>query len=67
MAPAARGTAMSLFAASLFLGQSVGVFFAAKLIDRMGSALVVAAGGALVLAVGVYFSVALSRRELLFN
>ncbi len=67
MAPAARGTAMSLFAASLFLGQSVGVFFAAKLIDRVGSALVVAAGGTLVLAVGVYFSVALSRRESLFN
>lgn len=67
MAPTARGTAMSLFAASLFLGQSVGVFFAAKLIDRVGSALVVAAGGTLVLAVGVYFSVALSRRESLFN
>jgi YNFM family putative membrane transporter len=67
MAPAARGTAVSLFAASLFLGQSVGVFFAAKLIDRVGSALVVAAGGTLVLAVGVYFSVALSRRESLCN
>ncbi len=67
MAPAARGTAVSLFAAALFLGQSVGVFFAAKLIDRVGSAAVVAAGGALVLAVGVYFSVALGRREALFN
>ncbi len=67
MAPAARGTAVSLFAASLFLGQSVGVFFAAKLIDRVGSAAVVAAGGTLVLAVGVYFSVALARRETLFN
>jgi predicted MFS family arabinose efflux permease len=67
MAPAARGTAVSLFAASLFLGQSVGVFFAAKLIDRVGSAAVVAAGGALVLAVGLYFSAALSRRESLFN
>ena len=44
MAPTARGTAVSLFAASLFLGQSVGVFFAAKLIDRVGSAAVVAAG-----------------------
>jgi MFS transporter, YNFM family, putative membrane transport protein len=63
MAPTARGTAVSLFAASLFLGQSVGVFFAAKLIDSIGSAAVVAAGGVGVLAVGVYFSVALSRRE----
>jgi len=67
MAPAARGTAVSLFAASLFLGQSVGVFFAAKLIDRVGSSAVVAAGGLLVLAVGFYFSGALSRREMLFN
>lgn len=63
MTPEARGTAVSLFAASLFLGQSVGVFFAAKLIDRMGSGAVVAAGGVLVLAVGVYFSAALGRRE----
>ena len=63
MTPEARGTAVSLFAASLFLGQSVGVFFAAKLIDRMGSGAVVAAGGVLVLVVGVYFSAALGRRE----
>jgi MFS transporter, YNFM family, putative membrane transport protein len=63
MAPTARGTAVSLFAAALFLGQSVGVFFAAKLIDQLGSATVVAAGGLGVLAVGVYFSVALNRRE----
>ena len=67
MAPTARGTAVSLFAASLFLGQSVGVFFAAKLIDRVGSAAVVAAGGLLVLAVGFYFSAALGKREALFN
>lgn len=66
MAPAARGTAVSLFAAALFLGQSVGVFFAAKLIDRTGSAAVVALGGLLVLAVGVYFSTALAKREALF-
>ena len=67
MAPTARGTAVSLFAASLFLGQSVGVLFAAKLIDRVGSAAVVAAGGLLVLAVGFYFSAALGKREALFN
>jgi predicted MFS family arabinose efflux permease len=67
MAPAARGTAVSLFAASLFMGQSVGVYFAARLIDRVGSAAVVAAGGLLVLAVGVWFSMALGRREALFN
>jgi hypothetical protein len=43
------------------------VLFAAKLIDRVGSAAVVATGGLLVLAVGFYFSGALSRREALFN
>ncbi len=67
MTPQARGTAVSLFAASLFLGQSVGVFFAAKLIDRVGSPAVVAAGGMLVTAVGVYFSMALGKRKLLLN
>lgn len=67
MNPTARGTAVSLFAAALFLGQSVGVFFATRFIDRMGSAAVVAAGGAGVLAVGIYFSMALRKRELLFN
>ena len=67
MAPTARGTGVSLFAGSLFLGQSVGVLFAAKLIDRVGSSAVVAAGGLLVLAVGFYFSAALGKREALFN
>ena len=67
MTPTARGTAVSLFAAALFTGQSVGVFFAAQLIDRIGSAAVVATGGALVLVVGGYFSMALGRREALFN
>lgn len=67
MAPTARGTAVSLFAASLFLGQSVGVLFAAKLIDSIGSAAVVAAGGLLVLAVGFYFSAAVGKREALLN
>ena len=67
MAPAARGTAVSLFAAALFSGQSVGVFFAAKLIDRAGSAAVVALGGLLILALGVCFSAALAKRESLFS
>ena len=67
MAPAARGTAVSLFAASLFLGQSVGVFFAARLIDSIGSPAVVALGGAVVLIVGICFSAALSKRQTLSN
>jgi hypothetical protein len=58
---------VSLFAASLFLGPSVGVFLVARLIDRVGSAAMVAVGGALVLAVGLYFSAALGHLESLFN
>ena len=33
MAPAARGTAVSLFSAALFMGQSVGVAIAAVIVD----------------------------------
>jgi predicted MFS family arabinose efflux permease len=34
MAPAARGTAVTLFACSLFFGQSTGVLFMAQMVDR---------------------------------
>ena len=49
MAPTRRGTGVSLFAASLFGGQSLGVMLAATLVERLGSGTVIAAGG-LVLA-----------------
>lgn len=52
MAPAARGTAVSLFAAGLFLGQSVGASLAASLFDHLGSATVVALGGAIMIGLG---------------
>ena len=63
MAPAARGTAVSLFAASLFLGQSLGVQLAAGLVDRLGSAPVIAMGGTVLLALGFLFAGALRQRE----
>lgn len=63
MAPAARGTAVTLFASFLFLGQSVGVVLAASLIGRLGSGWVVALGGAVMLAEGVFFAWLLRRRE----
>lgn len=62
MAPAARGTAVSLFAASLFLGQSIGVLLAAALVGRIGSMAVILLGGGVVVAVGSYFAAALRRR-----
>ena len=63
MAPSARGTAVSLFASALFLGQSAGVLLAAGLIDRIGSANVIAMGGAVMLVVGLFFAQALRRRK----
>lgn len=63
MAPLARGTAVSLFASSLFLGQSIGVVLAASLIAIVGTSAVVALGGCLVAVLGVYFAWMLQRRE----
>ena len=63
MAPAARGTAVSLFAAALFMGQSVGALLAANLIERIGSALVIALGGVATTVLGLSFAQALRRRD----
>ncbi len=63
MAPAARGTAVSLFASALFLGQSLGVLLAAALVARIGSAAVILLGGAVLVAVGTFFARALQRRD----
>jgi predicted MFS family arabinose efflux permease len=63
MAPRARGTGVSLFAAALFLGQSVGAMVAAGLIDRLGSAMVVALGGGAIAALGLWFGRALRQHH----
>ena len=63
LAPHARGTGVSLFAVSMFAGQSVGVQLAASMIERWGSGTVIALGGALLCAAGVFFAQALRRRE----
>lgn len=63
MAPGARGTAVSLFAAALFLGQSVGALLAASLFDRLGSSHVVALGGAAIAGLGLWFGSVLRRRN----
>ena len=62
MAPQARGTAVSMFASFLFLGQSIGVVLAASLIDQIGSSAVIALGGGIMAAEGIYFAWALRRR-----
>jgi len=45
MAPAHRGTAVSLFASALFIGQSLGMLVAAWLVDRWSSSVVLASCG----------------------
>jgi len=67
MAPAARGTAVSLFASALFLGQSVGVLLAAALVTRIGSAAVIGAGGLVLVLVGTFFAHALKQRDALMH
>lgn len=62
MVPDARGTAVSLFGAGLFLGQSVGVFCAAGLIDSLGFPIIFVGTSLVVVLLGVRFSVALTRR-----
>jgi predicted MFS family arabinose efflux permease len=62
MTPHARGTAVSLFASFLFLGQSVGVVLAAALISRIGTGAVVALGGVCMALEGVFFAWVLGRR-----
>lgn len=64
MAPEARGTAVSLFASFLFLGQSLGVVLAAALIGWIGSSAVVALGGGVMAVEGAYFGWVLRRRSL---
>jgi len=67
MAPHARGTAVSLFSSSLFLGQSIGVVLAASLIDRIGTGAVIALGGAVMALEGVFFAWVLRRRDRLLK
>ena len=63
MAPDARGTGVSLFASALFLGQSVGVVFAAGFINRIGSSAVIALAAVTFFALAVFFAQALQRRD----
>ena len=63
MAPEARGMGVALFAASLFMGQSVGVLLAAGLSQPWGSAAVIALAGVCTLGVAVFFAQALRWRD----
>ncbi|MDX2204401.1 MAG: MFS transporter [Hyphomicrobiaceae bacterium] len=62
MAPDARGLAMSLFAFTLFLSQSVGVAAAAPVIDRFGARPVFVVSALLLVVVAVWFRARLVER-----
>jgi predicted MFS family arabinose efflux permease len=61
MAPAQRGTAVSMFASALFLGQSAGVAVAGVFAERIGTRTILLVGGVCVLLVGIGFRRALVR------
>jgi predicted MFS family arabinose efflux permease len=63
MSPEARGTAVGLFSAALYLGQTFGVAAAAPVVDRYGAAPIFIVAGAAVLAVGLVFSMKLKKRQ----
>jgi YNFM family putative membrane transporter len=66
MAPAVRGTAVSLFACVLFLGQSLGVLFAAWVVDSFSSSMVFASSalGLMLLGGAFAFLVGQHNRQL---
>ncbi len=62
MSPHARGTAVGLFSAALYLGQTAGVALAAPVVDHAGAALAFAVSGAVLAALGLWFARGLRRR-----
>jgi YNFM family putative membrane transporter len=62
MAPTNRGTAVSLFASSFFLGQAIGVSIASAMADTIGTPMVFGASALLLLVVAAAFAVALRGR-----
>jgi predicted MFS family arabinose efflux permease len=63
LAPRVRGAAVSMFAASFFLGQSVGVTMTGWLSARVGSGLAIGLGGGALLCIGLGFGHVLVRRK----
>lgn len=61
MAPEARGTAVSLFSAAFFMGQSLGVFACARLIDSAGFTLVFGGFALCAIVTAAVFTVLVGR------
>lgn len=67
MAPESRGTAVSLFACVLFLGQSLGVLVMARFADRGSLAWAIAVVALAILALGAWVSRSVQGRRVEFN
>jgi YNFM family putative membrane transporter len=63
MVATGRGTAMSLFSASLFTGQALGVLLATLLIGWVGSGVVIALGGVVIAGLGLLLARGLRARK----
>ncbi|RJX31019.1 MAG: MFS transporter [Oxalobacter sp.] len=64
MAPAARGTAVALFASCFFTGQSLGVWLASMSVDRFGFYAVFCAAALTLPIIGFFFSTRLREKQL---
>lgn len=63
MAPMVRGTAVSLFASAFFMGQSLGVFIAARVLEQFGSRALFIGAACLIPVLSSVFAVLLSRHH----
>jgi len=63
MAPNSRGTAVSMFASSFFMGQAAGVAIAAYVVDNIGTVWLFCIAAVAVLAIGAGFAFALRYRQ----
>jgi len=62
MSPEARGTAVSLFSAALYLGQSLGVLGGSVLVDRKGAPAIFMISAVLLPVLGLWFAARLRKR-----
>jgi MFS transporter, YNFM family, putative membrane transport protein len=62
MSPEARGTAVGLFSAALYLGQTAGVAMFAPVVDRIGAPIVFMAAAVLLPTLALWFASRLRRR-----
>ena len=63
MSPEARGTAVGLYSAALYIGQTVGVAAAAPIVDRSGAAPAFVIAGIVLAATGLWVAFKIKRRS----